>query len=91
MTLIIAAAQSTSIAGEIAGNVAHHLRFGTIAAEHGAQLLVFPELSLTGYEPSVARSNAVCTEALVLDSLRYLGSRGSYDGGCWRANAERQR
>jgi len=72
MTLIIAAAQSTSIAGEIASNVVHHLRFGTIAAEHGAQLLVFPELSLTGYEPGVARLNAVCPEALVLDSLRCL-------------------
>ena len=72
MTLIIAAAQSTSIAGEIARNVVRHLRFGTIAAEHGAQLLVFPELSLTGYEPGVARSNAVCPEALVLDSLRCL-------------------
>ena len=35
-------------------------------------LLVFPELSLTGYEPGVARSNAVCPEALVLDSLRCL-------------------
>jgi predicted amidohydrolase len=72
MTLIIAAAQSTSIAGEIASNVVRHLRFGTIAADRGAQLLVFPELSLTGFEPGVARSNAVCAETPVLDSLRCL-------------------
>jgi predicted amidohydrolase len=72
MTLIIAAAQSTSIAGKIESNVANHLRFGTIAAEHGAQLVVFPELSLTGYEPGIARSSAICPEALVLGSLRCL-------------------
>lgn len=72
MTLIIAAAQSTSIAGGIESNVASHLRFGTIAAEHGAQLVVFPELSLTGYEPDIARSSAICPEALVLGSLRCL-------------------
>jgi predicted amidohydrolase len=62
MTLIIAAAQLTSIAGEIESNVANHPRFGTIAAEHGARLVVFPELSLTGYEPGIARSSAIRPE-----------------------------
>ncbi|HJR33258.1 MAG TPA: nitrilase-related carbon-nitrogen hydrolase, partial [Pseudomonas sp.] len=47
-TLTIAAAQSISVAGDLAANIARHLRFMQVAAEQGVQLLVFPELSLTG-------------------------------------------
>ena len=74
MSLIIAAAQSTSVPGDISANVARHLRFGTMAAEHGAQLLVFPELSLTGYELSIARSNAVRPDGSDLSPLRHLAT-----------------
>jgi predicted amidohydrolase len=74
MSLIIAAAQSMSVPGDISRNVAHHLRFGTIAAERGAQLLVFPELSLTGYELTIARSNAVRPDSSDLDPLRHLAT-----------------
>ena len=74
MSLIIAAAQSRSFPGDIPRNVAHHLRFATIAAEHGAQLLVFPELSLTGYELSLASSNAVRPDSSDLDPLRQLAT-----------------
>jgi predicted amidohydrolase len=74
MSLIIAAAQSTSVPGDISRNVAHHLRFGAIAAERGAQLLVFPELSLTGYELTIARSNAVRADSSDLDPLRDLAT-----------------
>ncbi|MGE8064990.1 carbon-nitrogen hydrolase family protein [Pseudomonas sp. NPDC089569] len=68
--LIIAAAQSTSIAGDLAGNIARHQRFIRLAAEHGVQLLVFPELSLTGYEGRLAAELAVAPEAVVLQPLR---------------------
>lgn len=46
----IAAAQSTSVPLDVAANVQTHLRFVEAAADHGVQWLVFPELSLTGYE-----------------------------------------
>lgn len=74
MSLIIAAAQSMSVPGDISRNVAHHLRLGTIAAEHGTQLLVFPELSLTGYELAIARSKAVRPDSSDLDPLRDLAT-----------------
>lgn len=74
MSLIIAAAQSTSVPGDISRNVAHHLRFGTLAAERGAQLLVFPELSLTGYELTIARANAVRPDSSDLNPLRKLAT-----------------
>lgn len=47
---IIAAAQSISVPGDIEANVQEHLRFITAAHAAGVQMLVFPELSLSGYE-----------------------------------------
>ena len=58
-TLTIAAAQSISIAGDLAANIQRHLRFIEVAAEQGVELLVFPELSLTGYENEVAAALAI--------------------------------
>lgn len=48
--LRIAAAQSHSVAGDIDANVARHCLFIDAAVKAGVQLLVFPELSLTGYD-----------------------------------------
>jgi predicted amidohydrolase len=73
-TLIVASAQSASDSGDISENLARHLRFGSVAAEHGVSLLVFPELSLTGYELALARSNAVDPHDSRLDSLRRLAA-----------------
>ncbi|WP_338567339.1 carbon-nitrogen hydrolase family protein [Erwinia sp. E_sp_B01_3] len=46
----IAAAQSGSRQGDIPWNIARHLDFIRQAAVHHVDLLIFPELSLTGYE-----------------------------------------
>ncbi|ALM82859.1 carbon-nitrogen hydrolase family protein [Bordetella sp. N] len=72
MTFTIAAAQSISFAGDIPSNTERHLRFMEAAADHGVNLLVFPELSLTGYEPSVARALALRLDDPHLDPLRDL-------------------
>lgn len=47
---VIAAAQTISLPGDIEANVQEHLRFISAAHVAGVQMLVFPELSLTGYE-----------------------------------------
>ena len=47
--LRIAAAQSRSIDADIAANIERHLIFIDAAAQARTQLLVFPELSLSGY------------------------------------------
>ncbi|WP_273826297.1 carbon-nitrogen hydrolase family protein [Pseudomonas asplenii] len=70
--LTIAAAQSCSLAGDLQGNLQRHLRFMQQAAERGVQLLVFPELSLTGYEPSLAAALAITPDAEVLQPLSDL-------------------
>lgn len=70
MTTIIAAAQSISIAGDIEANVREHLRF--IAAAHAAsvQMLVFPELSLSGYELAQMQRCVVDPQDRALAPLR---------------------
>jgi len=56
---VIAAIQSASVKGDIAANLARHLAFSRQAAALGARLALFPELSLTGYEPEVAAATAL--------------------------------
>jgi predicted amidohydrolase len=46
----IAVAQTVPIAGDVDANLVQHLELAHAAADEGAALLVFPELSLTGYE-----------------------------------------
>ena len=54
-TLRVAAAQSCSQPGDIAANLQTHLRFIAAARQARAELLLFPELSLSGYEPTLVR------------------------------------
>ncbi len=72
--LVIAAAQATSIGGDIAANVAEYSRFIAAAGDLGVQLLVFPELSLTGYEPAIARARTLAPDDTRLDPLRDLAA-----------------
>ncbi|MDT3718644.1 carbon-nitrogen hydrolase family protein [Pseudomonas oryzihabitans] len=58
-SLTLAAAQSTSVPGDLVANLRIHRDFIAAAAEAGVDLLLFPELSLTGYEPSLATALAL--------------------------------
>lgn len=50
----LAAAQTVPVRGDVEANVAQHVRLARVAAGEGAEVLVFPELSLTGYELDLA-------------------------------------
>jgi predicted amidohydrolase len=50
----LAVAQSCPARGDVPANLAEHLRLVAVAAAEGAGLVVFPELSLTGYELGLA-------------------------------------
>jgi predicted amidohydrolase len=50
----IAVAQTVPVAGDVAANMSAHLRLAERAAAAGAHVVVFPELSLTGYEIELA-------------------------------------
>jgi predicted amidohydrolase len=66
----ICAAQFRPVAGDIASNSARHLKLVDLAASHGAELVYFPELSLTGYEPRLAKSLATDEKDARLDKLQ---------------------
>ncbi len=52
----IGAVQLQPIPGDILSNVAWHLNFIQVAVDQDADLVFFPELSLIGYEPTLAQS-----------------------------------
>lgn len=52
--LSISVAQTCPVKGDVDANLGAHLRLTQLAASEGAQVVVFPELSLTGYEIGLA-------------------------------------
>ena len=56
--MIISAAQPQPFKGDFQKNIEAHLHLIGLALEKEAELIVFPELSVSGYEPSLARELA---------------------------------
>jgi predicted amidohydrolase len=75
MNLVLAAAQSVSVPGDISANIGRHIQLAKLGADHGANLIVFPELSLTGYELSLAAKNIVSSDDPRLDALKHLARK----------------
>jgi predicted amidohydrolase len=71
----VAAAQVASICGDIARNVQTHAAAVTAAAVRGVSVLVFPELSLIGYEPELAASHALAADDARLAPLGELAQQ----------------
>lgn len=68
----IALAQARAVVGDIAANLANHLRLVELAVTHGAQFVAFPELSLTGYEPAICGRLAMNADDPRLDPFQRL-------------------
>ncbi|MBT5829025.1 MAG: carbon-nitrogen hydrolase family protein [Candidatus Latescibacteria bacterium] len=58
----ICAVQTKPITGDIQSNIDQHKRIIEHAVSNGADAIVFPELSLTGYEPELAKELATDQE-----------------------------
>ncbi|WP_397569836.1 carbon-nitrogen hydrolase family protein [Schlesneria sp. T3-172] len=54
----VAVAQTTPVKGDVAANVEEHLLLAQLAVDEGADIVLFPELSLTGYELALGESLA---------------------------------
>lgn len=54
----ICSAQTRSVKGYIEKNIENHKKMIEIAVENKAEVIIFPELSLTGYEPQLAKDLA---------------------------------
>lgn len=71
-SLRIAAAQAPSIAGDLAANLQIHMVYIRAAQQAGVDLLLFPELSLIGYELEQLRACALAPDDSRLLALRNL-------------------
>ena len=58
----ICTAQTKPIKGDIEQNSKNHLDLIDLAAEGNSDLVIFPELSITGYEPTLANELATTSE-----------------------------
>jgi len=68
----ICVAQTKSEKGNIKSNIENHKKWIEIAISKKAGLIVFPELSLTGYEPELAKDLATDQNDARLDEFQNL-------------------
>jgi predicted amidohydrolase len=73
--LVVAAAQTRSVKGDVEANVRIHVAAVETAVRERARLVVFPELSLTGYEPELAAALTLAVEDARLRPLQELARR----------------
>lgn len=73
--MILAVARSIARPGNLAQSIQDHLRLAQNAAEQGAQLVVFPELSLTGYRRTLTNADAIAANDKRLQPLQDLADR----------------
>lgn len=73
----ICLAQTHPVTGNIAQNIERHCQFVEKAVTHNADLILFPELSLTGYEPTLAQALAIQPEDTRLDVFQAQADAGN--------------
>ncbi|SFC97754.1 carbon-nitrogen hydrolase family protein [Flavobacterium phragmitis] len=72
--MILAVAQTKPKRGNIASNLLDHYRLIELAAQNGAQLIAFPEMSITGYERENAMDFAFAEDDYRIDHLKDLAT-----------------
>ena len=75
--MILAAAQTKPKRGDIDANLLDHYRLIKLATQNGAQLIVFPELSITGYERENALPLAFTKNDTRLHHLKKLATENN--------------
>ncbi|HET6254739.1 MAG TPA: carbon-nitrogen hydrolase family protein [Puia sp.] len=73
----IGVAQTRPFKGDILRNIEAHLRLIELAGRAQADTIVFPELSITGYEPELAAGLATTIADVRLDVFQTLSERYS--------------
>ena len=75
--MILVAAQTKPTRGDIEANLADHYRLIELALQNGAQLIAFPEMSITGYERENAQKLAFKKDDSRLNHLQQLASENN--------------
>ena len=68
----ICLAQTRPIKGDIQRNIESHTKFIDLAASHRADMVIFPELSITGYEPTLANELATGKDDTRFDGFQRI-------------------
>lgn len=71
----VAIAQIKAIKGNVEKNIENHLKWIKQAIQNNADMLVFPELSVTGYEPDLAVNLATNQADTRLDEIQSLSDK----------------
>ena len=73
----IAVAQTTPVRGNVGANIDQHLLLARLAARQGARVVLFPELSLTGYELDLAADLGMREDSPVFGPLAEFAANHS--------------
>jgi predicted amidohydrolase len=68
----ICVVQAKPFKGDIQKNIDNHKKLIDLAILHGANVIIFPELSLTGYEPRLSKELATDPEDARLNDLQKI-------------------
>lgn len=68
----ICVAQTRPISGDVQRNIDNHLKFIDLAVSNGADTIIFPELSITGYEPELAKELATDQDDSRFDDFQQI-------------------
>jgi predicted amidohydrolase len=77
----ICAAQTRPIKGDVQRNIESHKRLVDLAVANGVDAIIFPELSLTGYEPTLAKGLATDPDDKRLDDFQEISNIGQISIG----------
>lgn len=68
----ICVAQTKPVKGDVQGNIDQHKKLIDLAVAHRAETIIFPELSLTGYEPELAGELATTVDDHRLNDFQII-------------------
>src|SRR5688500_4821533 len=68
----ICVVQTKPVKGRIDRNIHKHKQLINLAISHGAGIIIFPELSITGYEPELAKELAMEPDDPRLDDFQTI-------------------
>ena len=68
----ISIAQTRPVKGDIAANIQAHKNLIGLALLHRSEMIIFPELSITGYEPELAKELATTKDDKRFDEFQQI-------------------
>lgn len=71
----ICLAQTKSEKGKVQVNIENHLELVNRAIKANSDLIIFPELSITNYEPELAKELAIDIENIIFNPFQYLSDK----------------